>query len=488
MGIPFNTRFAQVMVKADYDMKRIVDGKDSLSIEGFESLTGMKLNQIREDIINNRPSRVSIGGMNRFWFYPGENIYQEDEDIFMIERCPVTLLTEENYLSSSGDYVSSGNVDQHAQQFCENFTECYDQVSELRPIYRDLENLFRTVALAKIIKFKSSHTNAGLDLSYFLEHFPVKKSEVKPQLPGRSAVKEFHHKQEFEDGYQITRLWLPSCGGVSIKIPVGQIHFKKNVPKFLRKLKYRIFESRPSLTSDSWSVNYESIASISRSRNIIKNNKNFSYLAVEKSKDGYRVSGSWEDYLYEGQSIHEMADAVNCLMGKELKNALYFQPLNFQAKEIEGFESTLQIYQQRAGKNIIVKPLSCSPELIDIVTSSKLGLIEIPTIRIEQDLNRNTHKATVKFSVKLEQKIIRFSTEIVAKSRQIIDKFLKRLMNKGADSGSLLDDAIRIRKELKKEYDLEDKEIDAKIIDEIGFIEIVIFLDLNKKQINESTG
>ena len=58
MGIPFNTHFAQVMVKADYDMKSMVDGSNSLDIPGLISLTDMTLNQIRQAVTQNK--RVSI--------------------------------------------------------------------------------------------------------------------------------------------------------------------------------------------------------------------------------------------------------------------------------------------------------------------------------------------------------------------------------------------------------------------------------------------
>ena len=47
MGIPFDTRFAHVMVQADYDMKKLADGSDTLDIKGFVSSADMTLEQAK---------------------------------------------------------------------------------------------------------------------------------------------------------------------------------------------------------------------------------------------------------------------------------------------------------------------------------------------------------------------------------------------------------------------------------------------------------
>ena len=42
------SRFAKVMVEADYLMKRITDGSFILNVEGFESLTDMELKKTKK--------------------------------------------------------------------------------------------------------------------------------------------------------------------------------------------------------------------------------------------------------------------------------------------------------------------------------------------------------------------------------------------------------------------------------------------------------
>lgn len=221
LGIPFNTRFSWVMVKADYDMKRIVDGYESLDIPGFNSLMDMTLEVAKRDIIHGRRLSIPFSSMNRFWFYPGENTFKEDHGIVLIERSQVILLTEEEHLSKDKRIVGTGRVDPLAKQFTNIFTQKYEQVAQKKPIYKELGNLFRFVALAKIFKFKSPHNEAKMDLGFLLDEFNVSQTPVTPTLPGRSNVKRFQHKMDFTGGYQIIQLWLPSCGGVNINILRG---------------------------------------------------------------------------------------------------------------------------------------------------------------------------------------------------------------------------------------------------------------------------
>lgn len=252
LGIPFDTRFAWVMVKADYDMKRIVDGYDSLNISGLSSLTDMTLDKAKSDIIQGRRISIPISSMNRFWFYPGENRYTEDKGVVIIERSQVLLLTEEEFRSRKGGIVGKGSPNPLAQRFVESFTARYSEVASQRPIYTELENLFRFVALAKIMKFKSPHNEAKLDLGYLLENFKIQKTLVSQQLPGRSHVKRFENRKDFSGGYQVAQLWLPSCGGVGINTNVSQGNFSKDTTGRLSTLKTTVLKARPSSDALFW--------------------------------------------------------------------------------------------------------------------------------------------------------------------------------------------------------------------------------------------
>ncbi len=243
LGIPFQTRFAKVMIDADYYMKNLVNGSVQAGVAGFESLIDMTVTRVREDIVNKRPISVRIGALNRFEFVPGENTYLEDEGIVFIEKCPVTLVTEEEYLSTKGDQIGgTGQADPMAQQFADSFSVHYAEIAKKEPIYLELEGLFRFVALAKIMKDK----NVVFSLDYFLERFPVPEKPVASTLPGISHVKDFEHRWDYQGGYQIAKLWFPSCGGVGIEINVNPENFKQ---QRMHELRQAILQARPTLAS-----------------------------------------------------------------------------------------------------------------------------------------------------------------------------------------------------------------------------------------------
>jgi len=257
LGIPFDTRFAWVMVKADYDMKRLVDGTDTLDIAGFTSLTDMTLEKAKNDIVRGRSISIPVSSMSRFWFYPGENRYLEDKGVITIGQCPVILLTEEQYSAKRGKIVGKGHSNPLAQEFVEDFTAHYAEVAKQRPIYTELENLFRFVALARIMKWKDALSNAGIDLDYLLDSVQIPETRVARQLPGRSNVKGFEHRRNFGDGYQITRLQLPSCGGVGIEITLSQRNFLKDTTGRLAELRAMVLKARPTPDTLSWNYPFK---------------------------------------------------------------------------------------------------------------------------------------------------------------------------------------------------------------------------------------
>lgn len=218
MGIPFDSRFAWVMVEADYAMKSLVDGSDdSLSIVGFKSLLGMTMDEAKRQLNQGTRTRTPLSAMNRFWFHPGESICFADGMTTVVLDCPVTLLTEEEHLAARGGFVGSGRANPRASQFCARFSSLYDQLSEQRPIYAELANLFRLVAVTQLMKEEDASSAAAFDMGYLLEEHRVGTTAVPRSLPGRSNVMTFSQRRAIQGGYSEAYLWLPSCGGVSIE-------------------------------------------------------------------------------------------------------------------------------------------------------------------------------------------------------------------------------------------------------------------------------
>jgi len=252
MGIPYDSHFAKVMVDADYYMKRLVDGSETLGIDGFTSLTDMTLNIVRKEIEDGKPISVPLSSMNRFWFYPGENSFFEDKGVIYFKKSDVILLNEEEFLTKMGELAGAGRPNLLAQRFANNFSARYSEIAKARLVYAELEGLFRFVALSRILKYRKALSEAGINLDYLMNQFPVQDTHVERTLPGISNIKEFSNRKDTKVGYEVLYLWLPSCGGVEININVKEDSFVLDKTGGIANIRKAIIKARPSADSLYW--------------------------------------------------------------------------------------------------------------------------------------------------------------------------------------------------------------------------------------------
>lgn len=221
MGVPFDSRFARVMVEADYRMKSLADGSVEVGVSGFSSLSDLRYAMAEQDLAQNRRIAPTLS-LNRFWFFPGETRFAEQEGVVTIERCPVVLLTEEQRLTREG-LTGLKRADPVAKQFAEEFGRRYADIAGCHVIYRELEELFRLVSLAKLAQYQ----RLRVDLDYLLDRFPLPGAKVPRTLPGISRVRKLEREREIAEGHETTTLWMPSCGGVNMDIQIGPHNFKR---------------------------------------------------------------------------------------------------------------------------------------------------------------------------------------------------------------------------------------------------------------------
>ena len=226
MGVPFDSHFARVMVDADYLMKRLVDGSLRTKIAGFASLTDLNLTAARTQFQRDGTSGITRFAMNRFWFYPGKVKFQDEEGLATIEECPVILLTEEQHLTREG-IAGQGRPDPMAQRFADSFSAHYAEIAAAQPVYQQLEELFRLVALGRLLQYQGVQA----DLDYLMNRFPVPEVKVDRTLPGIALVNRIETRRQVADGEETMRLWLPTCGGVSMDLKVGPQNLKRVPPK-----------------------------------------------------------------------------------------------------------------------------------------------------------------------------------------------------------------------------------------------------------------
>lgn len=490
LGIPFNSRFAATLVTADYDMKILVDGNDSLDIPGFSSLTGMKLDAVRNAVSTRQPISVPLSAMNRFWFYPGSAKYTIDEGIVMITQCPVILLTEEMAFDRKAGRTPVGRIDHLAQKFCDDFSALYSKVSELRPIYRDLEDLFRLVACVKIIRFCEMPEKIGLnldpvlknglDLSPLLDQYQVTEVSVANQLRGRSAIKEFKYTEDTGGGQSIYQLWLESCGGVGIDIDVKKEHFQAPTP-VLRRLKHAILAARPSRTSLFWDVpsDNESVLEIQTAMRLSNENGSNPWRAtvlIQRKDSNYQVFTE-RGSIYNGDTISGLVVALRAcgaIDGKHLSIKLS----GFIEKELAGFRAALRLQLEKYDQELAITFINeNSPELVlfdalvspgasmDPLPQRANGEFELPTTQTASLLFQvRTGNINHKFQVQVTSEKTEFTAAMI---RAIVDRF----RTYKATSQSLFDCILSEKAKTLNLLKLKNKNIQIRIKTESGMIE-----------------
>ena len=77
-GVPVQTRFAQIMVEADYFMKRLANGSSKPRVPSFNSHTDFLFLELRKQWNRGRTPRMERHIMSRFWFAAGKTVVAGD--------------------------------------------------------------------------------------------------------------------------------------------------------------------------------------------------------------------------------------------------------------------------------------------------------------------------------------------------------------------------------------------------------------------------
>lgn len=166
-GVPDTTHFARVLVAADYHMKRIAMGFDPSPVRGLSSYLKM----------------VTPGANGvlspRFWLEPSfEGLtYDADRLAYELRGASVKAMTEEDYISSTGNVQHSGTATPSAQKWVNLMTEKYPQLAVADPIFGQLRNCMEMAVVAALIVKDRLPERAGNSLPVLME-----SPELTPDL------------------------------------------------------------------------------------------------------------------------------------------------------------------------------------------------------------------------------------------------------------------------------------------------------------------
>jgi len=158
-GVPADSHFAQVLVAADYRMKRIGMGLEPSGLPGLPSYLAMV--------------PASFGGsvLPRFWLEARYDPIARDPDelAWKLTGRKLVCLTESDLLAREGLQRGGGRADTVAKRWCELLTKHYDDLATRQPVFAELANCVDLAVVAALIDSRQLAARAGLDLGPLLD-------------------------------------------------------------------------------------------------------------------------------------------------------------------------------------------------------------------------------------------------------------------------------------------------------------------------------
>ncbi len=197
-GLPKDSRMAQILVVADYHMKRIAMGHEPAAIEGLPSV--LEIAQDRGSVPATSP---------RFWLESSYDSISRSEDglVWQIQGPGAKAMTENEILVSDG---SGKKVKDHPvlTTWAENMTSRFAALADADPVFAELQNVMDLAVVAAIIARHSLCENVKLEIPMIADE----QSQVK--MPERPVPASVASQCSFT---QVRGKWMvTTAGGVQV--------------------------------------------------------------------------------------------------------------------------------------------------------------------------------------------------------------------------------------------------------------------------------
>lgn len=193
-GVSAKTRFAHVLVSADYRMKLIGIGleKPAVKIASYLELARKQ------------------AGPTRWYFTPNYETVRVSSDRLAMELVGegVKLVGEDELLNPDGTRRGTGVTNGASKQFVDGFTKRYADLAQKEPVYAHLRNLIDMTVAAAYVQQQDYYSQAGWNMDTFgnEQKFQVEVLHAPTQVePAINAV------------WKGTKLYTPIGGGVDIQ-------------------------------------------------------------------------------------------------------------------------------------------------------------------------------------------------------------------------------------------------------------------------------
>lgn len=163
-GIPTDSRFARILVAADFEMKRVAMGLTESPVPGLPSYLQMSRNS--QQASNQNP---------RWWMACNYDALARSEDglAWKLSGQGVKTLTEQDIVARDGSVQGAGTVDKLAETWAKKMTESFADLAREMPVFGDLQNLMDMTVIATLIVQERLAEQAGLDLAVLASEHPA---------------------------------------------------------------------------------------------------------------------------------------------------------------------------------------------------------------------------------------------------------------------------------------------------------------------------
>jgi len=160
-GVPSDSRFSQVLVAADYKMKRLGMGLEQAPISNFPSF----LEMAQKAKVNN------LKAAPRFWMECNYEPIAKSEDgtVWQVRGKGVKALTQEEKFDTDGKKTGKKvKQNRFAKKWADTMTERFEELAAAEPAFQELRNVMDLSVIAAIIKSENLNKLVGLEMPAIL--------------------------------------------------------------------------------------------------------------------------------------------------------------------------------------------------------------------------------------------------------------------------------------------------------------------------------
>lgn len=181
-GIPPTSRFAHILLAADFRMKRIAMKFEPTPVRGLPSYLDMVKSGVHAVLPNMLP---------RWWLTTNyEPLLTDNDGLAWQLRGPgVKAMTEDDFLGADGERRRTGKSSAAALKWADQMTRKYDELSLKEPIFGELRNCMDLAVIAALIFKENLAAKAGLDWGALLDAaaYPTEEFNLPKQVDSKCS-------------------------------------------------------------------------------------------------------------------------------------------------------------------------------------------------------------------------------------------------------------------------------------------------------------